>query len=371
MTTAQREKGRSAGFWVGGIVLVMIVAVLLAGGTNEEPLDPRSVAPDGAKGLADLVDAFAGDVELGVGLPDDNHDVALLLDDTYGVADRRRLEAWVRDGGRLLVADQTSPLTPARAGAPPDIATGSCVVPALREVTEIAGATTTLRSRDGALRCVGGTIVVEPLDSGIVVSLGGPTPLLNDRLDDADNAVFAVAVLAPTSDTRVAFLEPALPAGAGGESLIDLVADPVWLLLIQIGVAFLLFAWWRARRLGTPVREPVAVKIEGAELATARGALLESMQRPDAAVAVMRADTHRSLARALGMPGDTPVETLADRMATSRLADADSVRRLLAGPYPDDAPGLLSQATELADLRSLADGRSDDVQDTTSHGGLP
>lgn len=343
------ERRSTIGFWSGGAALVLLLAILLAGGTNEEPLDPRSVAPDGAKALVDLLDRFGAHVELGINIPSDRHVAALLLDDSYGFDDRSRVETWVRDGGVLVVADPGSALTPAldRSGEQ----SNGCLVPALAAVEELVGTEVRFRELGDATSCFGGAVVVDPVGEGYIVSLGGPAPFLNDRLDEADNAVLAVALLAPKDGAEVAFLEAALPVGVGGESLRDLISDPIWVLAVQIGVGFFLFAWWRSRRLGAPVAEPIDVRIEGSELAVARGRLLESLRQPGSAAADIRANTVVQLSRRLGLPPGAPAELIAERAAAAGAGDATEALALLATREVTTESELLAVSQGLAAMR--------------------
>ena len=222
---------------------------------------------------------------------------------------------------------------------------------ALSAVEDIVGSTVRFDERDDATSCFGGVVVIDPVGAGYVVSIGGPDPLLNDRLSDGDNAVLAVALLAPRTGTEVAFLEPALPIGVGGESLRDLISDPVWVLAVQIGVGFFLLAWWRSRRLGAPVAEPIDVRIEGSELAVARGRLLEGLRQPSAAAAEIRADTFAQLSRRLGLPPGAPSELVAERVAGIGPVDkAEALALLKTRPVTNESE-LLAVAQGLAAMR--------------------
>ncbi len=341
-------------FWGGGLVVVVVLAVLLSAGTNEEPLDPRSVAPDGAKALVDLLASFGADVELGVNLPDATHQVAVLLDDTYGQADRTRAESWVRGGGILVAADPGSPLTPAVTGtfdadgdpdgAPP------CEIDVLAQVEAIAGAEVRYAVRDFSTGCFADAVVLRQVGEGAIVSVGGPGPFLNDRLSRDSNAVLAVSLMAPNSATRVAFLEPALPTGVGGETLVDLIGDGVWVMLAQAGVGFAIFAWWRGRRLGAPVREPLPVVISGSELTAARGRLLEGTGHSDAAAADIRAGATARLARITGLPASSAAAAVAAAVGAATDVHTDDVIELLeTRPVTNDAD-LLDLSRDLVSL---------------------
>ena len=111
------------------IPLVLVGAVLAAyvGATRSNPgppLDPDSTAPDGTRALVELLDRYGPGVELVDGVPSAAFDTALLLEDRLDRDDARQLEGWVRRGNLLVVADPTSLLTPAVAGAAVDRVTG-------------------------------------------------------------------------------------------------------------------------------------------------------------------------------------------------------------------------------------------------------
>ena len=76
------------------------------------------------------------------------------------------------------------------------------------------------------------------------------------------------------------------------------------LALAQLVGAFVLFVWWRSRRLGPPVSERLPVEIAGSELVAAVGDLLRRRGNPQRAAATVRADTRRVLAERLGLGPD-------------------------------------------------------------------
>lgn len=350
------SEGRSTiVFWIVGVVVLVGLAALLASSANEEPLDPRSVAPDGARALVELLGDLDAEVVLGRSVPSDFEHAALLLGDTYGRADRTRVEEWVAAGGVLVVADPSSPLTPRRGGAASSAAVG-CDVAALSDVRTVVGASARFRLdaddvARGAVSCFSDTVAIVPHGTGVIVSVGGAEPFLNRSIADGDNALLAVSLLAPVSGSRVVFLEPVLTIG-GGERLEDLIADPVWMVLIQLAVAFVLLAWWQARRLGDPVDEPMVVQVAGAELTAARGRLYEGLRDHAAAAADLRADTRRAVGRRLGVAGDADASAFAEAAARHSGFDADAVVDLVERtPVTNDAD-LLAIARGLARLRS-------------------
>ena len=103
----------------------------------------------------------------------------------------------------------------------------------------------------------------------------------NDRLDDEGNAALALGLLgahaAGWSGTcrRRATCRPATQ-----KSLYDLRARGVWWALVQVGLAVLLLALWRARRLGPVVAEPLPVVVRAAETVEGRARLYRRGRRP-------------------------------------------------------------------------------------------
>ncbi len=349
-------RGTTAAFWGAIAVGTVLLAVLAAGGTNEVPLDPRSVSDDGAKGLVDLLGSFDIDVRLGSAQPGPDTQVALLLSDTFSLAQRDMLELWVRDGGILVVADPLSPLTPRTRTLDSAAALEGCEVAAFADVGSVTGPDLAFRLPSDGQLCFADVLAIDPVGDGTILSLAGPRPLLNSHLDQADNAVLALRLLVPADGLTVAFLEPRLVAGPEAETLSDLIPDPLWVLLAQSVVAFLIYAWWRARRLGAPVPEPALVQIAGSELAAARGRLLENIRRPGSAAADLRSDTRRRLLRPLGLPSEAPTQLIAQRVAPlAQITPEEATALLETRPVMTDAD-LHDLSVGLANIRSSTVG---------------
>ena len=322
----------SRGTIVAGTIGIGLVGVLLLQGSPNDgpPLDPRSDAPDGTSALVALLEGLGGDVELSVGLPGADDDVALVLTDRLDEAQRAAVVAWTRAGGTLVVTDPASSLTPpALEGALPEdevIGRGICSVDALGDVGEVdAGFARRYDTGQASSSCLGSRdfafVVVSPEGDGEVVAVGGADFATNERLDQEDNAVLAAALLVPTRGTAVRFVEAPLPAGGGDDTLGDLVSDGVRRGGWQLAIAFLVYAVWRALRLGRPVPEPQPVEIAGSELVGAAGRLLERGRSAGPAAEVLRARLRRALASRFGLPADAPGATVADVVADRTGAD--------------------------------------------------
>ncbi|MBW3614062.1 MAG: DUF4350 domain-containing protein [Actinobacteria bacterium] len=352
---AGAKSGFSRALPLVALGLAVVVLGLVTGGrrTDGEPLDPRSTGPLGARGLVLLLERFGAEVGL-AGEVTARDTTAVLLVDRLADTPSRRLRRWVEGGGTLVVTDPMSEFAPAlapgdaglfsedEAGEAGDLLAPRCSLPALAKVgsIEVPGAVP-LRVAGGTTGCFpvadGAYLVARDVGRGVVVSLGGGGPFVNRQLDEGDNAVLAVSLMAARADERVVVLEPSAP-GSGRESLSDLVSRRVKDALWQLLVAFGLFALWRARRLGSPVLEPQPVQLAGSELVGAVGNLLQQARRRDQAAAMLRAQLRRSLSELLGLPIDAPPRVMGDAAAQRAAVPAMQVADALAPtPVPDDA----------------------------------
>jgi hypothetical protein len=276
-------------------------------------------------------------------------DTALLLEDRLDDAGRDQLLAWVAEGGVLVVTDPSSPLTPAPASTVSGdfgleigkIDRGQCTIDALVGVNAVyAAGGPSYQVGPGDGHCLGGGssafVVSRAHGAGWVVSIGSPGTFTNEHLGAYDDSVLAANLLAPVAGTRVAFLAPA-EVGVGTTSLADLIAHRFKLFAAELLVAFVIYALWRARRLGRPVSEPQPVPIAGSELVAAVGNLLQQSNAPDRAAELLRADLRRTLVERLGAPAGAPVEVLAEVAASRSGVARERVVAALSTPITTDA----------------------------------
>ena len=366
--------------WVaGGLLLALVVLAALAVGAadQDEPLDPRSDAPLGTSALVALLDELAGDVVIADRLPvprtpgGGGPDVVLLLRDRLDDEQHQQVAEWVAGGGTLVVVDPGSPLTPA-VGATfsdlddvrsPDPELVECDVAALADLDLAAvdpyggGALYEMPTgSDGCFVAPGGDAYIVTADegAGTVVAVGGSGMFVNAGLAEGENAPLVSALVAPAEGTNVAVLEPRLLAtGTGDRSLVDLISPGVKRALLQLAIAFAVYALWRARRLGRPVEEPQPVAVAGSELVAAVGSLLDRSGSPQHAAGLLRADLRRELGDRLGLPPGTPPEVLASVGAARTAVDESRMRWALgvdAAPVADDA-GLVALAQTIDVIR--------------------
>ena len=349
MTAVVHRRGslRAVALVVGGLLLVAVAFGAPDDGGGD-PFTPESTGPLGARGLVVLLDALGADVELVRGAPPDDAATAVLLQDLLAEVDVESSLDWVGRGGVLVVADDTSPLAD-------DVADGPCPS-ALAGVDSLdVGRSDGPVGRDDGVEgtCFDGTVRTAAIGDGTVVALSTPVPLSNDLLDEADDAVLAAALLAPSPGTRVAFIVgPSVEAAGEQPALSELVADRVRQGMLLGGLAVLLWAAWRGRRLGRPVLETQPVAVAGSELVVAVGRLLDARRQPAEAAAVLRADLRRAVGSRLGLTADADSRTVAAAVAARSGLDQDRAAAALGDrPVTTDAD-LLAVAADLDRIRT-------------------
>ena len=336
--TTARQSARTSIIVGIALVLLLVVIALLAGDSDSAssgpPLSPSSTAGDGTRGLVLLLQDLGADVRVGDRVPDDRSRVALLLHDGLSSDDHQKVDDWVAAGGTLVVADPSSPLsadtTLRSVGG--FLERGRCTLPELADVERLdVPFAPGLRSR-GERSCFGDEssafVVSTPTGSGHIVSLGSASVFTNGSLDATDNSVLAARLLVPSRGAAVAVLDPN-PPGSGSTTLSDLVPDRVFQAIVQLGVAFLLYALWRSRRVGQPVTERQPVAIAGSQFVRAVGGLQQRSHATNRAATALRMETRRVLCERYSIPLYSDVDTLAAAAAARAGLDRATVAAAL------------------------------------------
>lgn len=348
--------------WVLVLVALLAAALALRPSGGRQAYDPRSAEPSGTKALVLLLESY-GRVDVTDDVPGPQPlQRVLVLQDRLGSRQRQDLLDWVDAGGTLVVADAASSLhggVGTDGGGQPvfgEVFRRRCTMEGLDGLDSVdVGGAVSYRLDPSDRACFGdGTnafAVEARRGAGRVIALGSPDLWTNELLDQADNAGLAADLLAPGPPSqRVVVLEGAI-AGSGDRGLLDLVSPQVWQALAQLGVAFVLVALWRGRRLGDPVVEDQQVVIAGSELVEARADLLRRGRHHGEAARVLRAGLDRDLRRHLGMPRDASIAAL-DAAATTRAGvAAGTVSAVLAGEPVHDEAGLVRLTQQIDDIR--------------------
>ena len=378
--TARHLWRRSRGPLAAAAVLLLtglLIALFTAGDTGT--LSPRSATPTGSRALAELLGRHGVHTTL-VGTAAEaaqatGPDTTLLVAHPEALTPqaRRRLAAAAARGGRtVLVApgqqtlDAFTPGVTAATPAPAEERAPDCALDAARRAgTARLGGHRYATAPEPAAACYPAdglpTLLVLPTGTGNrpgtadTVLLGTPELLYNDHLDEQGNAALALQLLGAHPEL-VWYLPSAEDAATAEEqrSLFDLLAPGWRWATLQLGVALLLAALWRARRLGPVLTEPLPVLVRAGETTEGRARLYHRTGARDRAAAALRAATCARLAPLLGLPTAAPdPQALSAAVATHTGRPAPEVHTLLFGPPPQDDRALVRLADALDDLERL------------------
>ncbi len=359
------------------VVLVLVGAVLmaLAQGTRKQGfLDPQATDPSGSRAVAALLEQEGVTVvrvtDAGAAreaLDEAGRDVTFLIAPTAPVSidmanavsgattDHLVLvrpfpdvltvfAPWLREGGFTESDVETPP------GCAWDVATraGSLPVPGPTYVTD----------RTAAESCWGGAVVDLPFDRGVrattVISPVGA--LTNDALDESGNAAMVLGALG-RSGTVVWWLpstrDPLAFRPGEAVSVSDLVPSWVGWALVQLALAMLVVVWWRARRLGRVVLEPLPVVVRATETVEGRARLYRRGNARTRAADALRAATTARLRSLLALPRGADLATLVAAAAARTGRTGPDVATLLTpGGHPDDDASLARLADALDTLEN-------------------
>jgi hypothetical protein len=347
------------------LALVLLAAVtfglLLMQTGASGSLDPESVNPDGGKALA----AILRDRGVEVRKVTDGTDAQDLAgaDSTVLVVSpdllpRLTVSSLISSGSRVVLVAPAQPELDA-ADLPIDAAADVDVErrqPACPDaVANRAGVTyaggITYRVRDGiGCYAAAGQASYVALNGGKVVVLGDGAPLTNERLDREGDAALALLLLGQSD--RLVWLVPEAPplVGEEGVSLTSLISRQVKVAVLALGLAVVVLALVRGRRLGRVVPEALPVVVRSAEAVEGTARLYRRAQARDTAAEALRSAVRERLRRSLSVPADHRPEALVDAVAGRSPRPAGEVGALLYGLAPSDDAALVALADALDTL---------------------
>lgn len=336
------------------IVVAGIVLVLVRGGGGGAALDPGSAGPSGSRALARLLAAQGVRIDV-VHTAADAERAApratVLVTRPELVLPQRLRTLAGRAGDLVLVAARQDTV---------DAVAPDTRVDGIDEVTErdpgcgldeAAGRATMggVRYRSDDTTCYGGTLV----RSGTVTLFGAGAPMTNDRLDEQANAALAMRSLG-RHERLVWFLpstsDPALRPSE--RPLTELMPAGVRFGLLQLVIAVVLLALWRARRLGPVVTEPLPVVVRAAETVEGRARLYRRAGAADHAGEALRQAARARLVTRLGLPRNTRPPELVAEVARRTARQETEVHLLLYGPAAAGETQLVGLADALDALEN-------------------
>lgn len=348
------------------LVVALAVAALVAATDRTGGLDPDAYDPDGARALAELLRDGGVQVE-----------AAGTLEQVRAADGPRTTVLVVSPDGLTAselsgLADLAAPLVvvgpddTALDGLGLDVAGGGPVAEQVRQpacdlpVAQRAGTATaggltyTAGAGVPAVGCYAssGEATLLALPDEQVVLLGSGGPLSNGALDDEGNAALALGLLG--AGDRVVFLLPSPDRVVPDDDrpgLLSLVPGWLFAALAQAGVAAVVLALWRARRLGRVVEEPLPVVVRAAESVEGRGRLYRAAGARAQAAEQLRAGARDRVVRRLGLGLDPSPQAVVEATARRTRRDPAEVQALLYGAAPADDAALVRLAD---DLRALS-----------------
>ncbi|WP_326551583.1 DUF4350 domain-containing protein [Micromonospora sp. NBC_01813] len=145
-------------------------------------------------------------------------------------------------------------------------------------------------------------------------------------------------------------------AGNAGNPLLDAFPAWFWALLVQLALAVLALAFWRSRRLGPPVTEPLPVRVAAAETVLGRGRLYRRVRGREPTANAVRTATLARLVPLLALTRrPTPADVVA-AVARHTGQPPEPIDALLYGPPPTTDADLLELGRRLAALHDAVAG---------------
>lgn len=378
--TVGRLWARSRGLLVALLILLVggIVIAAMRSGEQHGRLDPRSADRSGSRAIAALLSEYGVDTRVVTSTREAaaaaGPDTTLLVTAPNMLTDRQLTtlrKATSRSSGRtvLVAPDQLAldTMTPGiRASEPTDVSEypPDCALPAAQRAGDADLGGLRYRATGRADRCyvVDGlpTLVRLPgptAADGDTVLLGAPDLLYNHRLAERGNASLALQLLG--SHRHLVWYLPSVSDPATGRdqdrSFLELLPAGWRWGLLQLAVAAVLTALWRARRLGPLVPERLPVAVPAAETTEGRARLYQQANARDQAAAVLRSATRTRVAALVGVPPihahsqDVLIPAIASRLNAGG-GPASALYSRLFGPAPGDDKALVQLADQLDEL---------------------
>ncbi|MFE7134605.1 DUF4350 domain-containing protein [Streptomyces sp. NPDC057638] len=381
-TTSLSLSSRQIWIHARGILLALTLLIVagitlaaLRSGDAHGRLDPRSAERIGSRAVAELLSVQGVSLRVvttnAEAAASVGPDTTLLVTDPDRLtpAQQRRLHtAAAPSGGRLIVisagarsvetlapgvrAASTAPVSARapRCGLPAAVNAGSADLGGDRYVST-APAADVCYPHDGLPTL----LRVPTADGGDTVLLGAPDILYNHRLDKHGNASLALRLLG--SRTHLVWYLPSPDDAAddtdGTKAALTELIPSGWLWgSLQLTIAALCTAIWRARRLGPLVTERLPVAIPASESTEGRARLYHQLNARGRVADALRAATRTRLASLLGVPlpeAHSPAVLIPAVTAHLTTGDHD-LTALLFGAAPADDNALVRLANHLDTL---------------------
>lgn len=229
-----------------------------------------------------------------------------------------------------------------------EVAAG-CSWPVAQRVGPLPADGATYSAATAAQSCWRGLVVDGTGAQGPTTVIGSAQALTNERLADSGYAALGMNALGeqPTLVWWLpSFTDPLQFSSDQPPSVQDLVPPWVGWALLQLALAVVVIVWWRGRRLGRVVVEPLPVVVRATETVEGRARLYRRGSARGRAADALREGAASRLRSRLGLPRTTDAATLAATVAARTGRPTTDVLALLE---PGSAPSDDASLTALAD----------------------
>lgn len=348
------------------VVLSALVVVATLGRGGQAALDPDAYVPQGSHALAQLLRDNGTRVTRVDNVPDAVRGAGpgtTVFAPTLFSLSHTELGLLANLPGELVVVSPTADELEALAvavrvtgGVAVQKRSPACDLPAATKAgtVQLGGVTYQATGAAASIDCydTGGSPTLVRLPGQRVTVLGSGSLFTNDKLGNQGNASLALGLVGSGAEVR--WLVPStnrqLLGAQRTRSLNSFVPDSLTFSLLQLGVAVLVLALWRARRLGRVVPEPLPIVVRAAEAVEGRSRLYRASRSSGSAGEQLRAGTRNTLGRWLGLSLDTSRESLVSNSAARTGRDPAALDALLYGAPPADDAALVRLADDLDNL---------------------
>ncbi|WP_146361414.1 DUF4350 domain-containing protein [Arthrobacter yangruifuii] len=364
------------------LLLALLAAVALAsawGRTDEDSsaLSPANPAPNGAMAAAEILADRGVDVqhherqaEARAAL-EDNPGATLLFLDPAGYLTGEQRRDLADAAGRVVLVE---PSLDQLADFAPQILSAGLLPPAAEGQQRDAECSNADAEAAGSIEAGGktyrGPVTCFPApgstgtdaagsyaatEDGSAVVLGGAGLLANETLAREGNAALAFRTLG-ADDTLVWYQADPFDVPPSQVPVDPFSLLPPWVnpLLFWLGLVAALAAFWRGRRLGPLVEEPLPVVVHAAETAEGRARLYQDSRAVGHAAATLRAAAMTRLAAHLRLGPEAGAEDVTRAAAEASGRSYPATDDLLNQRLPGTGTKLVHWARDLKDLEEEA-----------------
>ncbi len=186
--------------------------------------------------------------------------------------------------------------------------------------------------------------------------------MTNRHLDEQGNAALALGLL--SDHPRLTWYTAR--RAAGGASLTSLLPEAIPWAVLQLGIALIVIGFWRGRRLGPVVTEPLPVVVRAAETVLGRARLYAAARARDTAATALREGSRTRLAALVHLDAHAAPEALVAAVAARTGEEPGAVAALLFAGAGADGYGAAQTDATLVRIADELDRLEHKAKETTS-----